>query len=281
MASYFLIGFKKLGILKRLNLFLDYPGDKRMVVPLIRSIGYDHFFDNDFWMWEVLRKLLPVYAQGKCVVDVGVNIGQTLLKVKSIDRNTSYFGFEPNPNCLFYLFQLMEVNDFENVTIFPLALSEKTGLSDLDFYSSDATDTSASIVPQFRMGRLRNIKVPTVCASELEQFQHQQIGVVKIDVEGGELEVVKGMYPLLQRDRPLVICEVLPVYGEENTLRLDRQQGLSAILESINYKMAQIDGSGEFQMVGSFGVHSNILKVNFLFFPDELEGEIRDKMGLS
>jgi len=280
MASYLLIGLKKLGMLKRLNLFLDYPGDKGMVEPLIRSIGYDHFFDRDLWMWKTLNKLLPLCAKDKSFIDVGANIGQTLLKVKSIKRNVPYFGFEPNPNCLFYLFQLMEVNNFENVTIFPFALSDKTGISDLDFYSTDATDTSASIVAKFRDAALQKIKVPTVCASELAQLYHQKIGVVKIDVEGGELEVVKGLYPLLQRDRPMVICEVLPAYNEENTLRVSRQRELGAILEDIQYGIAQIDSSGSYQRLKSFCVHSDIRKTNFLFYPAETKVDIQEKIGL-
>ena len=52
------------------------------------------------WM---LQNLVQIAEQAEgTFVDVGVNLGQTLLAVKSIGEDWDYLGFEPNPCCLFY-----------------------------------------------------------------------------------------------------------------------------------------------------------------------------------
>src|SRR5262245_40272959 len=62
------------------------------------------------WMLEILDGLL---ARTKgAFIDVGVNVGQTLVKVKSISIDRSYIGFEPNPACLYYVGELIKQNQF-------------------------------------------------------------------------------------------------------------------------------------------------------------------------
>ena len=49
----------------------------------------------------------------KGFIDVGVNVGQTLLKLKSISSEINYLGFEPNPNCVNYLKNL--ITNYEGI----------------------------------------------------------------------------------------------------------------------------------------------------------------------
>ena len=49
-------------------------------------------------MIDILKIVLPI--ENKKFIDVGVNIGQTLLKLKSVSSEIDYIGFEPNPICV-------------------------------------------------------------------------------------------------------------------------------------------------------------------------------------
>lgn len=49
-------------------------------------------------------------------VDVGSNIGQTMLFIKDCDANWDYIGFEPNPNCFVVAKQIAEANALEGCT---------------------------------------------------------------------------------------------------------------------------------------------------------------------
>lgn len=56
-------------------------------------------------------------------MDIGANIGLYMVKLKSLDLQREYYGFEPNPVCNFHTQELISSNDFQNVRPFPFALS--------------------------------------------------------------------------------------------------------------------------------------------------------------
>ena len=271
---------RKFSLLKNFNLVGTYPHEKSIKIPVIKSIGYSHYFEEEPWLKNLLKGILlsPLYQNS--FIDIGVNIGQTLLKVKSINSSIEYIGFEPNPNCLFYLNELLECNAFENVSIFPLALSTKSGVIDLDFFTESSTDSSASIVPGFRKGSKRKMKIPMVNGADILLAQTNKAGLIKVDVEGGELEVIKGILPLIQRDRPVIICEVLPVYSPENVFRLTRQKELEEIFSTLQYKVGLVDGAVRIKEIGSIGIHTDITKVNYLFFPEEKREELGNLLNI-
>lgn len=256
-------------LIKKFNFSLPYANDKSFKIPIINSLGYTHFFDHESGLFALLKRLVKSPMEG-CFIDVGVNIGQTLLKVKSIDRTIQYIGFEPNPHCLYYLTELLSCNNFHDVTIFPVALSIQIGITDLNFFSNDQIDSSASIVPGFRKRKpLRKIKIPVMDSSNVQLFESTKAVIIKIDVEGGELEVIRSLLQLIQRDRPIIICEILPIYNVENSFRIKRQEEVENIFKGLQYKTAVIDNLGALKEIGSIGLHADINRVNYLFFPEE------------
>jgi hypothetical protein len=50
---------------------------------------------SELWMIDLLKIVLPI--GNKSFVDVGINVAQTLLKLKSVSPEINYIGFEPNP----------------------------------------------------------------------------------------------------------------------------------------------------------------------------------------
>ena len=75
---------------------------------------------DELWMGQILGVLLK--QNNGAFLDVGVNIGQTLCQVKSIDFQREYFGFEPNPACNMFVEELVRINKFPCVKIFPVGI---------------------------------------------------------------------------------------------------------------------------------------------------------------
>jgi tRNA G46 methylase TrmB len=98
-------------------------------IPSIRGIATDA---SEPWMVELLGKLLR--EQRGAFIDVGVNVGQTLVKVKALDQDREYIGFEPNPVCVFYVQELIKANKFKNCTLFPVGLFTEDRILSLDFF---------------------------------------------------------------------------------------------------------------------------------------------------
>lgn len=196
------------------------------------------------WMEPLLRKVLP--ATDGIFVDVGANIGLTLMWLRCVDDQRPWLGFEPSREACESIRGLIRLNDFQNTTLVNAGLSDKSGAATL--YAAGGTDSSASMIRDFhgdeseRQDREYEVEVlnpGTLMDKELSA----RVGFVKVDVEGMELEVMRGLTPALERDKPLMIFEVLPVEydGTERATRIKRRQNeLTLFVKSAGYRLAQV-----------------------------------------
>lgn len=260
----------KRAVARRLNFTLGKTLNGRCFrIPMLGGLGGAMRRHHEPWMLENLIQI-EKEADG-CFVDVGVNLGQTLLAVKSIRSDWEYIGFEPNPYCVFYTMNLIELNALEGCSIFPFGIGETTGVMDLRLNS--LTGGEGSIVAGFRSESdyKRRIKVPILGAEFLpgELLEHK-VGVLKVDVEGGELDVFRAMTPVLRKHQPLIISELLPIYDtttEQGSFRKERQDVLTEILHDLGYCIIRLHLDGSRERLEEIEVHSEIALTNYLFAP--------------
>ena len=260
----------KRAVARRLNFTLGKTLNGRCFrIPMLGGLGGAMRRHHEPWMLENLIQI-EKEADG-CFVDVGVNLGQTLLAVKSIRSDWEYIGFEPNPYCVFYTMNLIELNALEGCSIFPFGIGETTGAMDLRLNS--LTGGEGSIVAGFRSESdyKRRIKVPILGAEFLpgELLEHK-VGVLKVDVEGGELDVFRAMTPVLRKHQPLIISELLPIYDtttEQGSFRKERQDALTEILHDLGYGIIRLHLDGSRERLEEIEVHSEIALTNYLFAP--------------
>jgi FkbM family methyltransferase len=245
-----------------------------VIVPLIFGNGPQELEIGEAWLLGVMRRLFTL--QTGAFVDVGMNLGQTLLKVKLLDPSREYIGFEPNPRAFDYAAHLVQRNKFTACTLVPAGLSSRTGVTTL--FSTADVDPSASLVAGFRPeSRYTRTQLVVVLRGDdvMADLGIQQIGILKIDVEGGELDVLEGIRALLERDRPYVLCEVLPV-GDPTTptgaFRLERQTRLEVLLRELRYEIYRIRSDGSVVPLQSFGVHAGPAESNYVFVPSSDAG---------
>jgi FkbM family methyltransferase len=147
-------------------------------------------------------------------VDVGVNTGQALLKVLSIDRARPYVGFEPQVDCAQFVSQFILDNALVDHVVFPVGLGESLTVAGLHL-RDEIADSSASLVRGFRPDDFydHHRSVLTVRGDDvLDALDYSSVVCVKIDVEGGELEVLRGLSRVLRDHHPVVMFEVLNHY---------------------------------------------------------------------
>tara|TARA_Y100001968_G_scaffold329523_1_gene379054 strand:+ start:232 stop:1005 length:774 start_codon:yes stop_codon:yes gene_type:complete len=228
-------------------------GKQYFKLPVIAGIGRSHKDTNEPHLTLVLEKL---YTSKIILVDIGVNIGQTLLKWKSIGGlNAVYLGFEPNPSCIFYLAKLVTLNKFKNVSILPFALGSKTSVGQLKMTSYDlgpSVDPAASLSSELRDDSFYStyINVPIISAHiafETLNLENKEY-ILKIDVEGFEEEVLKGMASLIARDKPIIILEILSTVKDFSTkvnkYRQERKSIINQFFLDIGYQMYNILSDG-------------------------------------
>lgn len=240
-------------------------------VPLSGGVGLHNIYEKEDWMTDVLNQSYA-FTQG-VFLDIGVNLGQTLMKVKACCPAMKYVGFEPNPVCVAYVKELMKANGFINDQLIPIGLANETGIQLLNFFNTGATDSSASIVENFRADQTdRREWVPCFSFDSISKsIGISNIGIIKIDVEGAESYVLQGMKETLMREQPLLLLEVLPIYSIENTERMKKQHAIEQLMTELNYRIFRIKKNknlfSSYEPLNHIGVHSNIDDVDYLLVP--------------
>ena len=268
-----------IGIESRVNRYLRGPhvetfriNGVEVRIPSFRGISCTH---TEPWMTDLLAEVLQ--GRSGAFLDVGVNLGQTLIKVRALDPHRAYVGFEPNPLCVSYVHDLIKENAFENCTLLPVGLFTDDCVLSLNRYSDDPTDSSASLIEDFRLDRgvRSRVFVPVFKFGTVAKLLGDAgVGIVKIDVEGAELEVVQSLLELIKRDRPVILMEVLPVYSDDNSSRRNRQLALERILADADYAILRVEKtvSGDYdglKHIESIGIHSDLTQCDYVAVPSE------------
>ena len=189
---------------------------------------------------HILQMFLEAFPCAQ-FVDIGVNVGQTMIEILRLYPDIEYHGFEPNIEALCCA-QAVAKSHGINASFYPWACASEA--TPQNFFAESILDTSATIISSIRPDTYMNVQAQAVAAYPLDQvfFQQAKYGfVMKIDVEGGENEVLMGAQKLLMQRRPLIICEVLNAHRQiEIPLNNSRKLKLERLLADAEYQIHQI-----------------------------------------
>ncbi len=271
----------RLGLLRKLNVTVTATiNQKKVIIPFLNGLGADNLAISELWMCTLLQKILPL--KKGVFIDVGVNVGQTLIKLRTVDSDIDYIGFEPNPLCVYYAGELIKENHYRNTRLLPVGLFNEDGVLQLNLYSDGDTDQAASVIENFRPNEKvhRRIFVPVSRFENISKTLNiDDISIIKIDVEGAELEVLQSLENTLLNKRPFVFVEILPAYSADNSARVSRQIQLEAMLVRINYSIFRVIKKDKhtvqaLQPLDNIGIHGDLTMCEYVLAPAELKHTI-------
>jgi FkbM family methyltransferase len=122
------------------------------------------------------------------IIDCGSNIGMSVLFFKLLYPSSTILAFEPEPQNVSLLQHNVAINHWQDVHIYPMALSNEAGVA--MFRKNNLGDGSlkGSLLPL--RGNEDVIQVPTVL---LSAYVEQDIAMVKMDIEGAEMDVIQEL----------------------------------------------------------------------------------------
>ena len=238
----------------------------------LSPFSYNHFYAANYNQEQWMSLILNQFQKNETVrfIDVGCNIGQTMLKVLEAYEKVSYIGFDANKYCVSYCQELINNNNLqESFAVIHCALGEQNGLINIPSPQNlDKFNSSLSVIEGFRGEETKNtVMVPCFqFDSILSDLDIDGIDVVKIDVEGAELNVLLGMKDMLKQFMPIILMEVLPVYDAKNKERLVRQKEIEKLLLELEYeiyRISKVDTIG-FDKIEEFGIHSNLEMCDYI-----------------
>ena len=190
--------------------------------------GEFHLY-REIFLDQVYQRLPDFVPQdGWCVVDLGANIGLYTLKVAMANRAGRIYALEPNPRTYQRLQRNLELNGIHNVMGLCQGAGRSAGKALLD---PGAIPAHARLAGNEEAGNERAFLVDIIPLAELaEREGFVRVDLLKMDVEGAEIEVLEGAEPMLDRVERIV----MEYHGQQRLAgceRILRRHGFSKVLE--------------------------------------------------
>jgi len=197
-----------LGFHKDQTRVIDNVGNQIIEYEYASDIGKCLFFKGafeqeeiDFFARLIAREAAPV------VLDIGANIGLHSLAWAKANRNSTIYAFEPSQSTRKFLKRNVERNSLqEKVVIVPLAASSANGHA--QFFECE--DNAYSSLKDTRRKKVLNVFDVSVTTIDDFVAKHRirKLSLIKIDVEGLEMEVVSGALNTLRLLKPDLFVEI-------------------------------------------------------------------------
>lgn len=172
---------------------------------------------NGFKNFEYTTIFIKLIKKIDVFLDVGANIGYYTILGKTYNPKLTCIAFEPANGPFYYLSKNIELNDFSDVTLEKLALSNKIGT--LKFYeikNKKYTYLEHNLAGEGSAGSMESnrsfqvIEVPTITLDQyLRNSKLKTIDLIKMDTEGTENLILENADYILSEFKPIIICETL------------------------------------------------------------------------
>ena len=171
---------------------------------------------------EFTAEFVKLARQANTIYDVGANIGLYSLAAALTNPNALVVAFEPERRCNAVHEESIKLNGFDNINIIAACLGDLNENTEMTSKGSTGhyitrNDQGASqdsfTIPMYKLDDL--VKEENLSAPD----------VLKIDVEGYEFHVLRGMEYMLKTKRPIILLELhrdfMQLYGEDADALID------------------------------------------------------------
>lgn len=215
--------------------------------------------------------------QGMTALDIGAHHGlYTLLASKRVGPSGKVFAFEPSPRERRQLVRNVRVNFCSNVHIEPCALGKETARDNL-YIVEGGEDGCNSLRPPAVQSETRPVQVEIVTLDAIaSRLGMTKIDFIKLDVEGAELDVLKGALEVLQTNpRPVLLVEVYDIRTQPWGYKA---REIVIFLDQLGYRWFELLSDGSILPIAAT---LQIYDANLVAIPAERAGLASQKAELS
>jgi FkbM family methyltransferase len=206
-------------------------GGVRMQVNPAELLGFTAYFNHRGNLPEVAL-LVELCRDAAVFADIGANIGLIALPVAARSPGLEVFAFEPDPRNARMLAANLAMNPALASRIHPVAKAAAKSDGTVFFHSNEATPGNSRVVPAASEATC------SVAAVRLDDY-FTSLGrypdVLKIDVEGGELEVLCGLSMLFERHPPRAL--LIEVHAFASTDPAGFKTAIRDLLATAGYRL--------------------------------------------
>lgn len=162
--------------------------------------GLNEAHTNDFFAFAASK----LSAANSVSFDVGANIGLIASTLSAVCK--AVHSFEPSPSTIPFLQQTLDANNASNVVINNAALGAAKG--ELRFFDDQNSTSASHIITDDTLGRASEVVVPvTTIDAYVGEKNIEQLDFIKIDIEGYEIDALRGGESTIKKLKPIVLVE--------------------------------------------------------------------------
>lgn len=177
--------------------------------------------------------------RGAVFVDVGANMGWFALVAAMLPQCGKVIALEPNHGNLQLLSRSILANKLNKITVYPYAAGDKP--QQMRLFSSSGPTGTGFVVPADENRDVNGTFVQCVRLDDLLKDE-PKIDIVKMDIDGHEPTVLKGMLQLVARHQPVIFSEFFPK-GIRQLAGMEPEDYLE-MLAGLGYQFAAIQTDG-------------------------------------
>jgi FkbM family methyltransferase len=247
----------------------------------------------EFTVWDnplespksITQGMVDFYKQfvteGCLAIDIGAHIGDTTIPIAlAAGKTGTTLAFDPNP----MVFKILEVNaklnlDKTNIVPFNYAIAIEPG--EYYFNSSEATHNNGGISKKQKnkhgkyqlKNKVTAVNLLDFLKKEFNAFLNE-LGFLKIDIEGMDLEILQSIKELIAKSRPTIIAECFKKLDQS-----DREK-LFNLFEQIDFELFYLESfnlNGKIQKISKKEDMSNWNHFDFCAIPKEKSEAVFNK----
>ncbi len=221
------------------------PGVKLLLDP--RDLVSVNILRGGDWqpeVWDALKARLP---EGAVLLDVGAHIGYfSMIGARQVGPTGRVVSFEPNPETLLTLRENVRVNELANVTVAPIACTDKE--QTLTLFASPAMNSGASSLAKdnaditFEQAPKEYSVRGRPIDDVVRELNLQRVDAIKMDIEGAEVIALHGASETLRRFHPKIVIEVVARQLENMKTTPD---ALFSLLRDLGYNTGKPLNAGD------------------------------------
>ena len=150
-----------------------------------------------------LRYILKYLSKGDVFIDVGAHIGKyTVIAAKLVGNNGSVIAIEPHPYNFKTLLYNIRLNKLNNVIPLNIAAWDSETMADLYIGKSSGGHSFKTLSGS----KIRVYARPL--DNVIDELKLSKVDLIKVDVEGAEAEVLRGLKRTIHRFKPIILIEI-------------------------------------------------------------------------
>lgn len=178
-------------------------------------------------------QLMSLAKKGDIVLDIGTNYGTTILQfAQQVGAEGKCYGFEPDPTNYQICQRLLSFNQFKTIQVENIGLGNEKGAFTL--VVDTPSNRGGNRISANAAGKEAVTVQVEILDEWMEKKQISSVQLIKIDVEGFEMNVLKGAVHTIEKFHPLFFVEL-----DDNNLKLQKSSAREVVefFTRLNYQV--------------------------------------------